>query len=177
MIDRVAAAVKTLHDDPDIVVGNAADLYWSAPKGSVGDFVRLRRNSNASSHGQLTLKATDRGDTLDRVEIDLEVDDYKQARELMLALHGKPLAEVSKKYHVFFLENPDTTISVYQVKDDDRVFVEIEARNKRRLKQLVQAISTNTNTEYEWVQSSVFNMFVEKKQMVTKPINTFLDGV
>lgn len=173
MIERVEAAIKTVYKDPEVVIGNAADLYWKAPSAGIADFVRLRKNPDGA---QLTLKATDRGDNVDRVEIDLEVDDYKQAKELMMALHGTPMADVTKKYHVFFLENQDTTISVYQVRDDDRVFVEVEARNKRRLKQLVQAMIDDNLTEYEWVRSSVYNMFVEKKPMKTVSIKTFLEG-
>jgi adenylate cyclase class IV len=174
MVDRVENALREIFKEPDILIGNAADLYWKAPKTSHGDFVRLRRNSNTENQGQITLKATDKGDNVDRVEIDLEIDDYKQAKVLMLALHGEPLATVTKKYHVFFLENRDTTISVYQIKDDDRVFVEVEARTTKRVRQLVEALNDNL-TEYEWIQSSVYNMFVQQKAMIRKPIKAFLE--
>jgi len=172
MVDRIEDAVGHIGDS-DVIIGNATDLYWKAPVKGLADFVRLRKNPDGA---QITMKSTDRGDSIDRVEIDLEVDDYKQARELMLALHGEPMAEVTKRYHVFFLENRDTTISVYQIKNDDRVFVEVEARNLRRLKQLVRLIATDRRTEYEWVSSSVFSMFVQKKKMMTKSLLEFLEG-
>lgn len=174
MVDRIEKAIVSIHKDPDVVIGNASDLYWKAPVKGLADFVRLRKNTDGA---QITMKNTDKGDTIDRVEIDLEVDDYKQAKELMLALHGDPMAEVTKKYHVFFLENRDTTVSVYQVKNDDRVFVEVEARSKRRLKQLIQTIMTVSETEYEWVSTSIYTMFVEEKSMVAKPMTKFLEGV
>lgn len=173
MIDRVEKAILSIHKDPDIVIGNASDLYWKAPVKGRADFVRLRKNTDGA---QITMKNTDKGDTVDRVEIDLEVDDYKQAKELMTALHGDPMADVTKKYYVFFLENKDTTVSVYQVKNDDRVFVEVEGRTKRRVKQLIQTIMAVSETEYEWVSTSVYTMFVEKKEMVTKPIAKFLES-
>lgn len=174
MVDRIDPLFKNASD---IIIGNAADLYWSTPSKSPADFVRLRRVSNASNEGQITAKATDKGSTVDRVEIDLPVDDYKQAKALMLATHGEPLANVVKKYHVYFLENEDTTVSVYQVRDDDRVFVEVEARTKKRVAEIIRVILAGSNTDYEWIQSSVYNMFVERKTMKSVAVSKFLESV
>ena len=165
MIDRISTVVATIQKDADVIIGNATDLYWAAPVPDLADFVRLRKNAGGA---QLTMKGTDKGDNIDRVEIDLEVDDYKQAKELMVALHGEPMAAVTKKYRVFFLENHDTNISVYQVKDDDRVFVEIEARNRRRLRQLISLVLSHSETEYLWVKSSIYNIFVQKTEMAAE---------
>jgi len=173
MVDRIDPLFKNASD---IIIGNAADLYWSTPKNSPADFVRLRRVSNASDEGQITAKATDKGSTVDRVEIDLPVP-YKQAKALMLAAHGDPTAEVVKKYHVYLLENDDTTVSVYQVRNDDRVFVEVEARTKKRVAEIIRVILAGSNTDYEWIQSSVYNMFVEKKAMKSVAIQKFLESV
>lgn len=173
MIDRVEKVMTSKFGILDVVIGNAADLYWKAPAAGGADFVRLRKMSNSSNEGQLTLKSTDKNDNVDRVEIDLDVD-YKQAKVLMLALHGDPLAEVTKKYHVFFLD-PHTTVSVYQIRDDDRVFVEVEAKNKTKLAQLISTVMSDS-TEYRWVQSSVFNMFVEKRAMKVVNISKFLES-
>jgi adenylate cyclase class IV len=174
MVDRVEKALKT--DQTDIIIGNAADLYWKAAQGPA-DFVRLRRVSNASNQGQITAKATDKGSNVDRVEIDLQTDDFKQAKALMYAVHGEPMAEVTKKYHVYFLENSDTTVSVYQVRNDDRVFVEVEARSQRRVKEIIKMLLADQLTEYMWVQSSIFDMFVRLARMKLKPISDFLESV
>lgn len=175
MVSRVEKALKS--ETQEVLIGNAGDLYWKAPRSGDADFVRLRRMSNASNEGQITLKATDRGDNVDRVEIDLHIDDYKQAKTLMLTLHGDPMASVIKKYHVYFLENQDTTVSVYQIRDDDRVFVEVEARTRKRVKEIIQTLlDAPDKTEYNWVQSSVFNMFVERKDMKLQPISKFTES-
>lgn len=165
--------VKSMYPDFDYVIGNATDLYWYAPDHGKGDFVRLRRMSN--SNAQITMKGTDKDDITNRIEIDLEVDDYKQARILMEGLHGEPIERVKKKYHVYFLENDDTTISVYQVAKDPRVFVEIEARTKKRVRELTSALlAFDENFQYTWVNSSLYNMFVEKDEMEVQPVDNFL---
>lgn len=174
MVQRVERQLAD--SEPDIIIGNAGDLYWPAPRDGQGDFVRLRRLSNASNKGQITLKSTDKGDNVDRVEIDLPQEDYKQAKVLMVALHGKPREEVIKKYHVYILENEDTTVSVYQVRNDDRVFVEVEARTRKRVKEIIKDLMADNLTEYQWVQSSVYDMFVQKKTMKLQDISKFLDA-
>lgn len=174
IVERIERALKG--ETQEVIIGNAADLYWKAPRSGEADFVRLRRMSNASNEGQITLKATDKGSNVDRVEIDLHVDDYKQARTLMLALHGEPMEEVTKKYHVYFLENADTTVSVYQIRGDDRVFVEVEARTQKRVKEIIHTLMVDKSTEYLWVQSSVFDMFVQKRDMKLRTIDKFMEA-
>lgn len=168
MCNFVEAAVQSFYPkydiEDDLVVGNATDIYWPAPRDGMGDFVRLRKTAKG---GQITLKSTDKGNNVDRVEIDLEVHDYKQAKELMLALHGKPKATVTKKYQVYFLENQFTNVSVYQVKGDDRIFVEVEAKTKTRVKEIIQALMAapkRPSDEFVWIQSSIYEMFVCNKK-------------
>jgi len=144
--------------EDDQIIGNATDIYWNAPRTGIGDFVRLRKTSKG---GQITLKATDKGSNLDRVEIDLEVHDYKQAKELMLALHGESKASVRKKYNVFFLENEFTNVSVYRVSGSAMTFIEVEAKNKTRLKEIVKVLTKESEKwDFSWVQSSIYEMFV-----------------
>lgn len=158
--------------EDDLVIGNATDIYWNAPRSGIGDFVRLRKTSKGA---QITLKATDRGNNVDRVEIDLEVDDYKQAKSLMLALHGEPKATVTKKYNVYFLENDHTNVSVYQVKGDNRLFIEVEATSKKRLKEIIKGLLGAADKEWRWswVQSSIYDMFVCNKKPKEADIKEF----
>lgn len=173
MKETVEAWVTSLYPDFDYVIGNATDLYWHAPDRGQGDFVRLRRTSG--NKAQITMKGTDKDDITNRIEIDLEVDDYKQARVLMEGLHGDPIERVKKKYHVYFLENDDTTISVYQVTKDSRVFIEIEGRTKKRVRELTAALlAFNDNFQYTWVNSSLYNIFVAKDGMETQSVDNFL---
>lgn len=156
----------------DYVKGNASDLYWNAPSKGVGDFVRLRKNPG--DNAQVTTKSTDRKDITNRIEIDLEVDNYKQARILMEALHGDPVESVKKRYHVYILENKDTTVSVYQIDNDKRVFVEIEARSEKRVRELVSSFTEFVDHECRWVKSSIYEMFVLKNNVETYPVSGFL---
>lgn len=175
--DFVESTVKKLYPkydtEDDFVVGNATDIYWPAPRDGVGDFVRLRKTSKG---GQITLKSTDKGSNLDRVEIDLEVEDYKQAKELMLSLHGKPQATVTKKYNVYFLESEFTNVSVYQVKGDGRIFIEVESKTKGRLKEIIKELlkDAEESSSWTWIQSSIYDMFVCGKKPKEADIKTFL---
>lgn len=173
--EMVEGWVKTMYPEFDYVIGHATDLYWHAPDQGQGDFVRLRRTSD--NRAQITMKGTDKDDITNRIEIDLEVEDYRQARILMEGLHGEPVEKVQKRYHVYFLENDDTTISVYQVTKDPRVFVEIEARTKRRVKELTKSLlDFDQNFKYSWVNSSLYKIFVEKTKMEVAPVGLFMEN-
>jgi len=171
-MDKHSEADASEDYDNEILVGNASDFYWNAPKGCNADFGRLRKRSGGGA--QLTIKSTDRGDNVNRVEVDVDVDDHGQAYEFMTGLLGEPTAKVTKKYSVFFLENQHTNISVYQIRGDDRVFVEVEAKTLKRVIQILNTVIDSTNYEYSWIKSSVYQMFVQKKQMVVKSVNDFL---
>ena len=174
-VDFVRSALESSVTEEE--VSTATDLYWNAPKSGIkADFLRLRKIAGG---GQITAKCTDRGNNIDRVEIDLEVSDRAQAKELITALLGEPIAKVTKKYTVFFLENQFTNVSVYQVTGDKKVFVEIEAKSKSRLKEITKALMKASDKDWSWfwVRSSVYQMFVKKEDMVEKPIEEFFQNV
>ena len=173
VVGKVQALWETMTEEGEVLVGNASDFYWNTPKKSPADFARLRKRSKGSGGGQLTIKSTDKEDNIDRVEIDLDVDDHAQAYAYMVGLMGEPVARVAKKYHVFFLEDEHTNISVYQIKNDDRVFVEIEAKTLKRVIQILNKVIESTGYDYKWVKSSIYNMFVQQKNMITRPIEEF----
>jgi adenylate cyclase class IV len=172
--ERILASIVNM--DFECLIGKATDLYWPAPEAGGADFVRLRRRANGSSDGQITLKSTDRGDIVNRVEIDLEVDNYTQAKVLMTTLHGKETASVTKRYTVYFLEDRDTNISVYQITGDKRVFLEVEAKTVKRLKELLDIVYSSDHDLIR-VKSSVYNMFVQKKEMETESLKQFLQNL
>jgi adenylate cyclase class IV len=171
---NVVKFVKGLHYYEQEIIGRAADLYWLPPNNETKvNFVRLRKNSNSSKKGQLTVKATDTSSVVDRLEIDVDIVDYSQGKALMTALHGEPYATVDKKYRVFFLNNLDENISVYQVVGDDRVFVEIEARSMESLSSILKNFLVQSTFTHHWVQSSVFDMFVMKRQPIIQSTHKF----
>lgn len=173
VVAKIQALWETMSEEGEVLVGNASDFYWDTPNKSPADFGRLRKRSKGNGGGQLTIKSTDKKDNIDRVEIDLDVDDHAQAYAFMTGLMGEPVAKVTKKYHVFFLEDEHTNISVYQIRGDDRVFVEIEAKTLKRVIQILNKVTESTGYEYKWIKSSVYQMFVQQRQMVARPLEEF----
>lgn len=120
------------------IKGASRDIYWKAPK-SKKDFIRVRYLEDGRS--QITLKKIDKGSTLDRIEIDLETASPKQSIILLEALLGKPMGSVKKKYHVYWVGDTETNISIYRVDKSKNIYIEIEStkistvdRLRRRLK-------------------------------------------
>lgn len=153
-----------VYPDHKIIKGHSADIYWKAPKYGEAAFCRLRKNPHGRH--QITIKGNDKGDNLDRVEIDLEVDDHDQAKILLTGLLGSPLESVSKRYEVFFFEDDHTNISVYSVTGDESgaVFVEVEAKTLERLKKIILDLSQFGELEFQRVGSSIYDMYVQKKK-------------
>jgi adenylate cyclase class IV len=165
-VNAVFNILKTLYKKEgisEVITGNATDLYWNAPEGSSVDFVRLRQKTSMSEEGEITVKATDKTSITDLIEIDVAVKDVNQAKALLTAVYGAPQAEVTKRYKVLFLEDTHTNVSVYRVKEDKRVFVEVEATNPTRLKELVDIITPCLKLSV--VKTSVYQMFVVKSPM------------
>ena len=158
----------------DYIEGNASDLYWHTPASSDGDFVRIRRLGK--DRAQITMKSTDMEDITNRVEVDVEIEDYHQGLTLCKGLFGEPIESVKKKYHVYLLENEDTTVSVYQVSKDKRVFIELEARGVSRVRKLTKSLMDFCeDDEFKWIKSSVYDMFVEKQEMKVREVDDFLN--
>lgn len=158
---------KAFEDETeDYVEGTSNDTYWKAPPGALADFGRVREMS--SGRCQLTAKGKDKGDNLDRIEVDLEVHGTSlQVVKFMENLLGKPGGIVRKTYYVYILENEHTTVSLYRVHGDDRIFAEVEARTKKRMLQLEDRVKRSVSEagfEVERAEESLFEMFVAKKE-------------
>jgi adenylate cyclase class IV len=155
------------------VVGCASDTYWDVPEESQADFLRLRILDEPDEGGnpaQITLKASDKGGNVNRVEVDLGVSDHVQANKLLTYLLGDPLGQVTKRYTVYFLEDVHTTISVYKVMKDKRIFVEVEATTLKRVKEMTKTLVEKGGLKVERIPQSLFDMFVQKKIMTPEPV-------
>lgn len=158
--DVSKAIQKAIGKYDSIIREESPDYYWTVPKKVHADFIRLRFMPDGT--GQLTAKWADRGSNTDRVEIDVDVHEPNQCARYLNQIHGKCAGSVHKEYHVFFLDKLDTTVSVYQVTGDRRVFIEIEARNIRRVNQLVKLVGTVVEMKPE--PRSLFQIFIECKE-------------
>jgi hypothetical protein len=173
LYDRFSEFVEEIHSDYDLLIGKSYDEYWSTPKASVANFARLRRTTDGKA--QLTVKAQDKGDNIDRVEIDVEVEDYKTAKKFMEAIFGAG-EKLSKRYYVFFLENDDTTISLYQITKDPSIFIEVEARTKSRVKVLINRIIERfPDLKLSMIDKSLFQMYIEGKKPNKVNLKKFIE--
>ena len=141
-----------------IITGHSKDVYFRAPKGAKADFVRVRYGvKNEAS--QITIKHTDRKSNKNRVEIDLPIGNPRQAEVLLKRLVGRPVGEIKKRYHVFFL-GPNDNISIYQIDGDGRVFVEIEGTSAKKVFKMWTYLKTHLGLEMDLVKKSLFQLFL-----------------
>jgi hypothetical protein len=164
-VDRVLE--RAFEDETkDYVEGTSNDTYWEAPSGAPADFGRVREMS--SGRCMLTAKGKDKGDNLDRIEVDLDVHGTPiQVVKFMENLLGVSGGTIRKTYGVYVLENEHTTVSLYRVHGDDRVFVEVEARTKKRMLQMEDKVKRHlleSGFDSERVEKSLFEMFIAKKE-------------
>lgn len=174
-VDRVVHSVLKSHIPfcKPIIKGCAADTYFCPPEEARADFVRVRELDEPDEHGcraQITLKYSDKDGNVNRVEIDLGVSDPEQAIRLLTYMLGDPLGRVTKHYTVYFLENVHTTVSVYKVMKDKRVFVEVEATSAKRVAEVTDWLRVDGGLKFERVKTSLFDMFVAKKDMLLEPL-------
>lgn len=183
-----------------VLDGNAFDVYWHAPISSAADFVRLRANGapavssgpgpggseSIKGPGQMTIKASDRGDNLDRVEVDLEVGDTGQAQVLLGHLLGEAAGRIWKRYKVFFIGEDGggghgDNISVYEVHGSSlnhapglssHVYVEVEAGSRSRLADIVEALRLALpGVELEVVKTSLYELYVWGEPIKLAPLS------
>jgi len=164
LLEALDDHLESFYSESETISARASDQYWDAPDQATADFIRLRKKDSGKG-GTITIKSTDKGNNVDRVEIDVDIEDYKQGLALLTALYGPPREKVTKKYHVLFLENEHTNYSIYQVDKDKRLFLEVEARRGKRVNELVRSfVEKKPEFTFVVVQSSIYDMFVLKKE-------------
>jgi adenylate cyclase class IV len=162
-IEDVAKKIEKVFNYKKTVCGKSKDVYWDPIKGCKADFVRLR--NYPESWPEVTVKYTDRGSNFDRVEIDLSVESSKNATEIMKSLLGNPRGSITKEYQVYFLDDKDTNISVYKIEKDSRIFIEIEARTKKKVLEVKNSLLKYIpELELSVIEKSLYEIFLNKKK-------------
>jgi adenylate cyclase class IV len=160
-----ADAIEALEEAFDYdrrVINASKDYYWRPLEGMKVSFGRLRYMPNGT--GQMILKHKDRGTNVNRVEIDVEVDDPDQGKEFMAQLLGEPCGSIYKKYHVLFLGDEHTTVSIYSVRGDNgRVFVEVEAKTEAALER-IEKRTAQAGIRLEYEPRSLYEIFFGGKK-------------
>ncbi len=159
--NQVSSQLRDFYGDicDRIISGASKDIYFKAPRASKADFVRVRYGTR-DELSQITLKYSDRGTNKNRVEIDVEVSDPDQAEVLLKYCLGKPVGKIKKKYHVYFLNDYDN-VSCYQIDGDDRVFIEIEAKTRKKVDKLRKEL-TSTFLDLKVINKSLYQLFLKE---------------
>lgn len=169
---RMSDVVRKLRGklgETSALIGSSVDVYWSLNHlrrrklHIKGDFVRVRCMEDGT--GQMTVKEQDRNTYTDRVEIDVATKDPKSACDFLGHVFGDPAGFIAKSYHVFFLEDRHTTVSIYQVHGDSRVFIEVEAKSARRAAKLLAQV-TEVEPNLKPVNKSLYDLILRGQPAV-----------
>jgi len=143
-----------------IIVGASKDVYFTPPKDAKADFMRVRYGHKKGDQSYFTIKYTDRGDNLNRVEKDVPIGDPDLMVDTLSDLHGAPRGAIHKRYKVYFLSEEHDTISVYQIKGDARVFVEVEATSQVKLEKFLAEVQKVLPYTLTRSTKSLYQMFL-----------------
>lgn len=151
-----------LQDWDSKISGKSKDVYWKAPRNADANFVRVRFLPETKS-GQLTLKHCDKETNVNRLEIDVDVKDPTQTVKLFTQLMGESTGVITKQYTVYFLDEEDTTISLYKVIGDSQLFIEVEARTATKVDKLVSDLKERFPVDLTSINKSLFDLFIKNK--------------
>jgi len=165
---EVNAELLSLYSDTKtrMVYGKSTDTYWHLP-GEVGaDFARMRELGDGRT--QLTVKAEDKGNNIDRLEID--VDTYtapSRVLRLMKNMLGKPAGKITKEYYVYWIsEDEHTNVSCYAISDmaKNSVFIEVESTSESQVLELELKILDKLTDKVSSIgraEGSLYTMFIK----------------
>lgn len=150
--------LKTLLASYRTYSDTSTDIYWHTPAAlkKNADFIRVRQFDE--THGELTVKKAIRGNTY-RVEIDL-LADPRQSVALVKQLIGKPAGRITKTYKTLLLDKLNTTVSLYKIKNDKRIFLEVEARSLSKVESILKKIEQVLDITYE--SRSLYQIFLAR---------------
>jgi adenylate cyclase class IV len=162
-LDKLAAAIQELfaYETTETIVNCKPDLYWNPPAGARATFARLRKLDGDLC--QMTIKWNDKGNTKNRVEVDVEIHDYAKGKMFLEHLLGKYAKRITKKYFVYILGDEFTAVSVYKVRGDKRLFVEAEAKTIKKVKAMTKKLQS-LPYKFEYVPFSLFALTNQPKK-------------
>lgn len=149
-----------------MVHGSSEDTYWSLTGADTkADFIRMRRLDNGVT--QITVKAEDRGDAIDRMEIDVDTETTPtRVYSLLRAAHGRATGSIRKTYHVLWIGGSEhTTISCYSITSHefDSIIIEAETTSESEMLELEFKITehfTDYGISIKRAPGSLFTMFI-----------------
>lgn len=136
--------------------GVSTDVFFKSPG---NDFVRLRQNTL-----ELTVKRTDKGSTVDRMELNLNLDrsnkdTFNFARKWATEVFGPEVGKLVTGFEVF--HTGLAAISVYHTHLSEDVFFEIEVQDEKD----IQAVEDRWKfLGLEREERSLFQIFFGEKK-------------
>lgn len=148
MSDSEALIVDPRFSCKPYQVGKSHDYYWESP---TSDFLRLRRNLGSESH-TLTTKTTDKGDSIDREEINVTIpqDQFQNTKQLLRSSLGREHLKFVQEYALFRPQPtlPSLIISVYTISISGLVFIEVEGPTLGDVERWSSVIHRLTTKQY-----------------------------
>lgn len=160
--EEVCSTLQLLLSDhqPIVRLGTSVDTYWHINNPDVdADFLRVRERDGIR---QITVKGKDRGDNINRIEVDIDsTSETHRIHRLVRCALGKPAGVISKTYKVWELESEYDTVCAYQLSTPvtSGVFIEVEARSEDRMRELERLVRV-AYTEAAPAPGSLYEMFV-----------------
>lgn len=153
------------NEKPIIRVGSSLDTYWPVPDAEA-QFLRVRERDGIR---QITVKGKDRGDNVNRIEVDIDsTSEVHKIHRLIRCVLGKPAGIIAKTYRVWELESEYDTVCAYEVHqpaNDLGVVVEVEARTEGRMRELERMVINHfynvLGGSVRGAPGSLFEMFIE----------------
>lgn len=138
------------------------DYYWRI---SDGKTLRLRDSWGHTDDGfsrslkEVTLKSKDKGNNLDRLELNLGVLDSQTAYSILESIHGKPVGRINKDKEYVVFTRDGAVISVALVNDE--LFLEVEGESFLHVNQYVGLIQQEVTLQPE--TRSLFEIFISRE--------------
>ena len=149
----------------EFAIGQSHDYYYSVPElnGSTSDFVRLRRNIKPGTINHvITSKKTDKGDSVDREEVNVEVsrEQFRATRKILRATLGREVIKFVQDYALF---RPDPSVhslvvSVKTISISDIVFIAVEGPDLAIVEHWCSVIKPITQRQYKKSLWDLFNL-------------------
>jgi len=152
------------------------DFYWKVPVNSElntggiqAQFVRLRDSWGVGSDGfsrqlkEITIKAKDKDTNVDRLELNIAIDDVAKAKMFLNLVLG-PSKSIQKEECVIFIKemgaNGLVVISLAQIKGEQQVYLEIEGQSE----EVINLYVTKLQKKLEFFQEekSLYEIYIEK---------------
>lgn len=131
--EALAILRKLYPDRSKELIAQTIDDYWELP--NKASFLRLRSSWGYTGDGErrtlreVTVKCKDKGDNLDRIEVNAGIGGVKDMRALLRVALGKKAGRICKTEWVYF-DSGGMVLSLSRIKG--RLYIEIESSSKTR---------------------------------------------